>query len=169
MSYTWCFQWFDSQCNFEFKPTLLCILFIPQHLSTLDRYRLTFMRHILPLSFVLYTICLLFISRSKHQVAACVILPIRYLYILSGCCPHRDLLLSSFLFAASIFFHFYCHALMDSAAPSLSSHPAFHLLSLLASLAPSSLPLIQSRSTTSQIDFAAVLRSPINSQIGFPA
>lgn len=67
------------------------------------------------------------------------------------------------------FLSFYCHTHIDSTAPSLSSHPALHLLSLLPSLAPSSLPLIQSRSSTSQIDFAAVLRSPINSQIGFPA
>lgn len=78
--------------------------------------------------------------------------------------------------------------LTSSAPPSYSLYP-FHslllpqcywlhssilvsltLLSLLASLslAPSSLPLIQSRSSASQIDFAAVLRSPISSQIGFP-
>lgn len=109
--------------------------------------------------------CTLFISTSKHQVAACV--SVNFTFSLVAV---PTLTSSSHIFFPYIhFLSFYCHTLIDSTAPSLSSHPALHLLSLLPFLAPSSLPLIQSRSSTSQIDFTAVLRSPINSQIGFPA
>lgn len=60
------------------------------------------------------------------------------------------------------------HALINGTFSSWSSHPALLVFALLHSLAPSSLHLIHSRSSTSQIDFAAVLWSLINSQIGFP-
>lgn len=92
--------------------------------------------------------------------------PLHSLWLLSPPWPPSPLLL---LVPSIYFLSSYCHILLDSLASSLSNHPALHLLSLLPSLAPSSLPLIQRRSSTSQIDFAAVLRSPINSQIGFPA
>lgn len=93
------------------------------------------------------------------------LLPLHSLLLLSPPWPPPVLL----LIRSIHFLSFYCHTLTDSTDPSLSSHPAVYLLSFLASLPPSSLLLIQSRNSTSQIDFAAVLRSPINSQIGFPA
>lgn len=108
----------------------------------------------------------LFISTSKHQVAACVWVNFTFSVV---AVPTLTSFFSPIFFPSIHFLSFYCHAFIDSTAPSLSSHPALHLLSLLPFLAPSSLPLIQSRSCTSQIDFAAALRSPINSQIGFPA
>lgn len=111
----------------------------------------------------------------KINWAACVILSLARLplyspWLLSPPWPLPLLLLH----ISPIYFHpffvvVYCHTLADCPASSLSSHPALHLHYLLPSPAPSSLPLIQSRGSTSQIDFAAVLRSPINSQIGFPA
>lgn len=92
-------------------------------------------------------------------------LPRHFLWLLSPPWPLPPLLL---LIPSIYFLSFYCHTLIDSPASSLSSHPTLHVLSLLPSLAPSSLPIIQSTSSTSQIDFTTVLRSPINSQIGFP-
>lgn len=74
---------------------------------------------------------------SKHKVAACVVLPIHYLHVLFGRCPQHDLLLllSSFLFPPSIFLSLHCNSLIDSTAPSSSSHPA---LSVSSPFSPSS-------------------------------
>lgn len=115
--------------------------------------------------------CPLFISTRKHQVASCVVLPICYLCILFGCCPHHDLLLLlfSFLFPPSIFSHF---TATHSLTPQLHPRPAI-LLSIASACFSLSRSIIlashSERSSASQIDFAAVLRSPINSEIGFPA
>lgn len=91
-----------------------------------------------------------------------------FLSITSAFSSVPSLTLPSLLILSIFLPSFYCHTHIDFTVPSLSSHPALHLLSLLHFLTPSSLLLIESRSSGSQIDFAAVLWSPINSQIGFP-
>lgn len=91
-----------------------------------------------------------------------------FLPITSAFSSVPSLTLASLLILSIFLPSFYCHTHIDFTVPSLSSHPALHLLSLLHFLTPSSLLLIESRSSGSQIDFAAVLWSPINSQIGFP-
>lgn len=106
-------------------------------------------------------------SASQHCMTVCFIAFPPSITVFSQFCPQPDLLLFSCSSLPSLPL-LYCHTLINSTAPSSSSHSALLFLALLHSLAPSSLHLIHSRSSTSQIDFAAALWSPINSQIGFP-
>lgn len=113
-----------------------------------------------------YVVCI-----SKMLLYPCIhkLHVLYFLSITSAFSSVPSLTLPSLLILSIFLPSFYCHTHIDFTVPSLSSHPALHLLSLLHFLTPSSLLLIESRSSGSQIDFAAVLWSPINSQIGFPA
>lgn len=149
---------------------------IPQH-SAPDRYTLHYAGHISSFPLVLLTLYL------NLTLYLCPQVNISFWHVLYCLCFNSTLSLvavptltfpssppsphSLYLFSLSSLFT--STLLLTCSLHPCPCHPALHLLSLLPSLIPSSLPLIQSRSSTSQIDFAAVLRSPINSQIGFPA
>lgn len=161
---------FDSQCNIHFKPTLMYIFLSPsicQHLNTAAcRAHFPFL-----FCFIDYIPhdCPLSTSTSKHQVAACVILPIRYLYILSGCCPHPDLfLLSSFSFPPSIFSLFTATLLLT---PQLHPCPAL-LLSISSPFFPLSLhhPCLSFRAEAAPVKLILPLcwGAPSTHRLGFP-